>query len=291
MMIPPSLDIELLRSFVAVAEGHSFTAAGVTLGASQSAMSVRIRKLEERLGRRLMERTPRLISLTSFGESFLSDARRILDAHDEAVIRAHGPKQRPAFRLAVSDHATGACLPQVLAVLAERHPEVQFMVTVGVSSELYDAFAAGEYDAVVVRDESGEGKGRRLFRDRIIWAAAKGFSWDRSEALPLVSLAAPCGVRAAAIAALEAQEIKWREVFLGSGVAAVQAAVSAGLGVAAVDGRNLPADCRELGRGSGLPPLPSTKMCLHHRTTSGRAGKEIVTAIVAAFRESFGAAS
>lgn len=283
-----SLDIDLLRSFVAVAEADSFTAAGAALGASQSAMSVRIRKLEERLGRRLLERTPRTVALTGFGESFLADARRILAAHDEAILRIRAAPPRPVFRLAVSDHAAGACLPDVLALLGARHPEIRFMVTVGVSAELLAAFSSGAYDAVVARDEGGEAGGRRLFRDRMIWAAAKAFRWDPAESLPLVSIAAPCGVRATAIAALDDQEVSWREVFVGTGVAAVQAAVSAGLGIAALDRRNLPPDCRQIKVSTGLPALPATQMRLHHRKVRG--GREIVDAIVAAFRDSSGPA-
>lgn len=280
----PSLDIDLLRSFVAVAEADSFTAAGAALGASQSAMSVRIRKLEERLGRRLLERTPRTVALTGFGESFLADARRILQAHDDAVLRIREHRPRHAFRLAVSDHAAGACLPDVLALLGQRHPETQFMVTVGVSAELMEAFTAGRFEAVVARDEGGEATGRSLFRDRLIWAAAKDFYWDPAEPLPLISLAAPCGVRATAIAALDSHEIPWREVFVGTGVAAVQAAVSAGLGVAPLDRRNLPADCRLIRAGKGLPALPPSQMRLYHRQIRGN--REVVAAIVAAFRDS-----
>ncbi|TQV77821.1 LysR family transcriptional regulator [Denitrobaculum tricleocarpae] len=286
-MLQPPLEIDLLRSFVAVAEGESFTSAGAALGASQSAMSVRIRKLEERLGRRLLDRTPRSIALTPFGEGFLGDARRVLEAHDDAMLRARNHLDRPNLALAVSDHAAGGCLPQVLMTLAERHPEIQFLATVGASVGIYEAFTSGQYDAVVVREESGDNKGRRLFRDKMIWAAARTFEWDPNTPLPLISLAAPCGVRATAITALEAQDIAWREVFVGTGVAAVQAAVSAGLGIAALDSRNLPDDCRPVKKSLGLPLLPATQMLLHHRL-SGRRGNEIASAIAAAFRETAG---
>jgi DNA-binding transcriptional LysR family regulator len=283
-MVLPSLDIELLRSFLAIAEGGSFTSAGVSLGASQSAMSVRIRKLEERLGRRLLERSPRSISLTGFGESFLADARRVLEAHDEAVLKARGREQRPDFSLAVSDHAAGGSLPGVVASLVRRCREVRFLMTVGPSVEIYRAFEDGRYDAVVIRNDPGYAEGRLLFRDRLQWAAAQHFAWRPDDPLPLISLAAPCGVRAAAIAALEACGIAWREVFVGTGVAAVQAAVSAGLGIAPLDSRNLPGDCRMLADDDGLPALPVTELVLHHRARR-RDRQAIVAALEATFSE------
>lgn len=283
MMRVPSLDIDLLRTFVAVADVANFTTAGATVGATQSAMSVRIRKLEDRLGRRLMERSPRAVRLTPFGEQFLDDARRVLETHDETALRALGLARKQTFALAVSDHAAGAGLPQVLAGLHARCPDVQFLITVGSSAALFDEFAQGKFDAVIIRRDDGVGAGRLLFRDRLIWAAAKTLVWERSGPLPLVSLAAPCGIRALAIAALAAKQIAWREAFVGTGVAAVQAAVSAGLGVACLGAKNVPADCKELTR-SGLPALPSTEIVVHSRTPTPESSL-VMSAIAAAFKK------
>ena len=261
----PTLDIDLLRTFVAVAEASSFTAAGNAIGATQSAMSVRIRKLEDRLGLRLMDRNPRSVTLTGFGEEFLDDARRLLQVHDETAIRMVGLSTARSFALAVSDHAAGERLPRILADLQARCPGVQFLVTVGTSASVFEAFERGRFEAVAIRRDEGAGAGQSLYRDTLVWTAARGTAWHRAHPLPLVSLAAPCGVRATAITALGTAGIVWREVFSGTGVAAVQAAVSAGLGVACLSRWTVPGDAVRLGQEHGLPALPSTEIVLHHR--------------------------
>jgi len=278
----PTLDIDLLRAFVAVTDATSFTAAGDAMGATQSAMSVRIRKLEDRLGRRLMDRTPRSVALTPFGERFLDSARRILRTHDESVLNALARDDRRPFSLAVSDHAAGAGLPAVLADLHRRRPEIQFLVTVGTSAELFRGFERGDVDAVVGRREERRGASRALYPDRLVWTAAPGFAWRAPDPVPLVSLAPPCGIRAIAAAALTAAGQGWREVFTGTGVAAVQAAVAAGLGIACLGEGNVQAGCVALPDDCGLPPLPSLEFVLYHRTTTG--DLEVAADIAAAFR-------
>lgn len=279
----PTLDIDLLRAFATVADAGSFTMAGDLMGATQSAMSVRIRKLEDRLGRRLLERSPRSVSLTAFGETFLESARHILRAHDEAASAAVDRDVRRTVAVAVSDHAAGAGLPTVLADLHRRRQDIQFTVTIGSSGDLFRSFEAGDGDAVVVRSEEGRGPGIPLYPDQLVWAAAAGFAWRPGDTVPLVSLVTPCGIRAIALAALTAAGLGWREVFNGTGVAAVQAAVAAGLGIACLGARNVPDGCVRLPAGSGLPSLPPLDFVLHHRLSEP--GDETIAAAIAdAFR-------
>src|SRR5262245_26466959 len=98
------LDFDLLRCFLAVAEAGGFTAAGERIGLTQSGISVRIRRLEERLGRRLLERNTRHVSLTEGGELFLSYARRMVDLNDEAVGRLRGGLAEGRLRLGIADY-------------------------------------------------------------------------------------------------------------------------------------------------------------------------------------------
>ncbi|MBZ8131925.1 LysR family transcriptional regulator [Afifella sp. IM 167] len=283
----PALDLDCLRAFVLAADTKSFTAAGNALGATQSTVSVRIRKLEERLGRRLMERTPRSVALTQAGAEFLEDARRILVLNDEAVLRMRGGAPR-SFDLGVSDHAAGALLPQLLAGMRQRLPEIAPSVTVGRSAGLFRDFAAGRFEAVIGRPDAEEESDVFLLADRLVWTSSAGLVPARGESLPLVALSAPCDIREIAIGALSATGIAWRTAFVGTGVAAVQAAVSAGLGVACLEARNVPQGCEILGPEVGLPALPATRVVLRMRDGRMLDGPPESGALREALLEAFG---
>lgn len=75
--------LELIATFVAVAEAGSFTAAATKSGRSASAMSRGVAALEEQIGQRLFNRTTRALSLTEAGQNFVARARKILSDYEE----------------------------------------------------------------------------------------------------------------------------------------------------------------------------------------------------------------
>src|SRR5262245_13320315 len=111
----PDLEIDLLRAFVAVAESGGFTAAAEVVGRSQSAVSQKIQRLEDLLGRRLFERTSRTLSLTKDGEQLLISARRILELNDTAVRSMIEPTTVGTLRLGVTEDFIPRQLPGLLA--------------------------------------------------------------------------------------------------------------------------------------------------------------------------------
>ncbi len=257
----------------------------MTVGATQSAVSIRIRKLEERLGQRLMERNARNVSLTRFGMTFLPDARRLLQLHDDAAVRAIGAARSRSFELAVSDHAAGDLLPKVLAPMRELPDGRRLSVIVGRSPELAVAFANGHYDAVIGRADDCGGEGETVMEDRLVWAAARSFRWEPNQPLPLVSLAAPCVIRDATLTALARHDAPWREAFVGTGVAAIQAAVVAGFGIAVLEARNVPSGCVTQGGWlKRLPALPATRVVIRAREAT-EADARIVQVIARALKQ------
>ena len=80
-----ALDIEAVQAFVLVADLSSFTRAAQAMETTQSAVSLKIRRLEDGLGRRLLERTPRLVRLSAEGAAFLGAARNLVAAHQSAI--------------------------------------------------------------------------------------------------------------------------------------------------------------------------------------------------------------
>lgn len=282
---PPTLELDWLRAFVTVADARNFTAAGAAVGATQSAVSIRIRKLEERLGQRLMERNARKVSLTIFGMTFLPDARRVLQLHDDAAVRAIGAARSRGFELAISDHTVGDLLPAILGPMRELPDGRLLSVVVGRSPELAVAFASRRYDAVIGRADDFGGEGETIMEDRLVWTAARSFRWAPEQPLPLVSLSAPCTIRDTTLTALARHDVSWREAFVGTGVAAIQAAVVAGFGIAALEARNVPTDCVTRGQWlKRLPALPSTRVVMRIREGT-EADARIVRAIARALKQ------
>lgn len=276
------LDIDAVRAFILIADLYSFTRAAEVMDTSQAAISLKLKRLESRLGYRLLERTPRHVQLTQKGEAFIGPARELLLAYERAVSE---PTQLPPRRLSlgISDHVAGPDLPGLLSRLGSYDPLLQIEVRIASSRDLLAAFDRNELDAAIVRREGSRNDGEVLVEELFGWFAAPTWQHRVGEPLRLATLAAPCGVRAVAIKALDAANVPWTEVFIGGGVMAVAAAVSAGLGVAALAQRVAPAGAVDVGERLGLPPMPPSAIVLYARATEVRS-REMLRALGAAFR-------
>ena len=142
-----TLDIEAVQAFVLTADLKSFTRAAEALDTTQSAVSLKIKRLEDGLGRRLLERTPRQVRLSADGTAFLEPARELVAAHQGAV-GAFGAGQRRLV-IGVSHHAVGADLPMLLRRMSEAEPGLVLEIRVAASRDVLDAFDRGQLDAAV----------------------------------------------------------------------------------------------------------------------------------------------
>lgn len=275
-----ALDVDAVRAFALVAELKSFTRAAQAVGMTQSAVSLQLKRLEARLAARLIERTPRSVELTPQGAAFLERARDLLAAHDRAVSGSQPVERR--LTLGISDHAAGPELPTLLARVAAFDPQLNLDVRIGLSSEIIDTFERGKLDAVIVRREPHRRGGEILLEDAFGWFAAPTFR-NGGDKLRLAMLAAPCGIRALAIRALDKAKRPWVEAFTGGGVTAVVAAAAAGLAVAPLARRIVPAGLVDVGEALSLPPLGKSAVVLHSRVSDGRALGALRT-LAAAFR-------
>jgi len=274
------LDLDQVATFVMVADLRSFTRAAEAAGVTQSAISLKLKRLERQLGRRLIERTPRLVRLSADGASFLDRARDLLAAHERAV-GAEATVRR--LRFGISDHAAGPELASLLARVNVHDPNLRLDVRVGASRDMLDAFDHGETDAVIVRREGSRRDGETLLKDRLGWFASPDWRHRAGEPLPLAVLSDACGVRALAVRALESARIPWVEAFVGGGLPAVTAAVTAGLAVAPLARRVAPAGAVDIGPALPLPQLPGSDVVLHSRITDPRLTGAL-RVLVAAFR-------
>ncbi|WP_121942631.1 LysR family transcriptional regulator [Acidovorax sp. 100] len=280
-MMQRPLDLDAVEAFVRVAELESFTRAAEAMQTSQAAVSLKLKRLEDRLGCRLLERTPRYVELSAQGAAFLDHGRALLAAHELALAALGEAPQRLA--IGISDHVAGPELPALIARMNAQDPQLLIDIRIGSSGDLLQSFDRRELDAAMVRMHAGRSDGEVLAEERFGWFAAPHWQHRTGAPLPLATLAEPCGVRAMAGKLLDAAAIPWREVFVGGGVAAVSAAVVAGLGVAALAPRMLPWGAVDVGARLGLPALPSLPVVLHSRAPDGRPS-DAIAALSAAFR-------
>ena len=258
------LDLDAVAAFVMVADLRSFTRAAEAAGVTQSAISLKLKRLERQLGRRLIERTPRLVRLSADGAGFLDRARDLLAAHDRAVGRDTAVRR---LSFGISEHAAGPELALLLARVNAHDPSLRLDVRIGFSRDMLEAFDRGELDAVIVRRESDRRDGETLRRDRFGWFASPTWRHRAGEPLRLATLSHACGVRALAVRALDTAGIPWVEAFIGGGLAAIAAAVISGLAVAPLARRVAPAGAIDIGPTIPLPALPQSDVVLHSRVT------------------------
>jgi DNA-binding transcriptional LysR family regulator len=265
------LDLDAVRAFVLVADLHSFTRAADALDTTQSAVSLKLKRLEAHLGKQLLERTPRVVRLSADGNAFLGAARDLLNAHERALGSLSVERRRLA--LGLSEHVAGPDLPLLLGRLNAHDPGLVIELHLGTSSALLAQFDERRLDAVIIRygaDEPPRDDAQVLFSEPLAWLATPAWLPRVGEPLALALLSPPCNVRDVALRSLTQAGIGWQEVFVGGGVAAVGAAVAAGLAVSPLARRVAPRGLIDVGLRLGLPQLPESRVTLHSRVRDAR---------------------
>ncbi len=281
----PDLDLDLLRSFVAVAGEGSFTAAGTALGLTQSAISLKIKRLEEVVGKRVFVRTSRSIALTRDGELLLVYARRLLALNDEAVRRLIAPPMAGHLRLGVADHFVPQHLAPILSRFARTYPEVRLEVEVGRSQELRAACDKGLLDLAIGKRREGETAGTPIWTETLAWVGAEDFTPPdpRARPLPLAMLPAGCMFRDRALTLLGQNNLAHEIVYTSASLLGVIAAAQAGFAVTVLGRSSLPPGLREI---PGLPRLGTAEMAIFG-DSEGRSA--LVAPLVGFIRESLAA--
>ena len=275
------LDLDAVQAFIRIADLGSFTRAAEAMQTTQAGISLKLKRLEERLGCRLIERTPRHVQLSAQGAAFLEHARELLRAHDRAFAAFNEVRER--LTIGISDHVAGPELPALIARMNDADSRLLIEIRIGSSDDLLQSYDRRELDTVIVRFNTDRDDGEVIATEKFGWYAAPNWQHRSDEPLPLVTMPAPCGVRSMAETSLNEAEIPWREVFVGGGVTAVAAAVMAGLGIAALTPRVLPLGATEVGPQLNLPDLPTLPILLHTRVKGDRV-QQTLSALCAAYR-------
>ncbi len=256
------LDLDLLRSFVSVVDAGGFTRAGERVHRTQSTVSQQIRKLEQGIGRPLLDRQGRTVVPTEEGERLLGYARRLLALSDEAEDALRRPDGLTVVRVGLSEDFAAERLTGLLSGLARLKPTLRLDVHCDHGIGLRRAFAAGELDVAVVKRDPGMGPAFAAWPEPLAWVVSRRHGVPQGDPVPLVAYEQGCLYRARAIHALEAAGRRWRIAFTGSNLPAVQAAIESGFGIGVMVGHIIPDGLRLLHPDEGFPPVPPSELAV-----------------------------
>ena len=257
-----NLDLDLVRTFATIASAGNFTRAAETLRRQQSTVSLQVQRLEDALGQRLIDRSPRSMRLTSEGENFLAYARRLLDLNDEVISRVNEPHMHGVVRLGTPEDFATRYLPIVLARFAQAYPAVALEVTCALTLNLLERFRKGAFDLTLIkRERMSDAGGIRVWREPLVWVRADRDFWAAEDRFPLVVSPAPCVYRKRATEALDRARRPWRIAYTCGSLAGSLAAVRAGLGMTVLPKDMVPPDLHIID-GKPLPDLKDTEIAL-----------------------------
>ena len=257
------LDLELLKTFVCVADEGSFTRAAERVHRTQSTVSQQVRKLEELVGHALLlrDRTGQNISVTEHGEMLIHYARRLLALSSEAVEALASDLDLEILRIGVPEDFDARRMAVILAGFNRARPEARLETVSGMSTDLKQKLAAGTLDIALVKREPDSGPCWAAWPETLVWVKGAGVD-SANGVLPLALFPQGCIYRQRAIRLLDVAQRPWRVAFGSHSLTGIQAAVASGLGVSVLPASAVLPEHRVC---SDLPELPPTELALISR--------------------------
>ena len=286
---PSNLDLDLVRTFVTICEAGTFARAAERVGRTPSAVSLQVKRLEERLGRALFLRQPRAVVPTADGEALLGLGRRLLAVNDEVVAFFDAPPMEGRVRFGAPNDSGLFALPTMLRRFAATHPQVEVDVRLDASRLLVEAVAQSDLDLVLYTGHLPSNRPAQVVHSQdLVWIGLRGGLAEARRPLPLALCQSGCTWRAAALDALDGAGITYRIAYTSEHCQGQIAAVEADLAVAP-----LPASVAgpPFQRIVSLPPLGSYDVLTRLRDGAGPAARALAGHVADSFREVPGLAS
>ena len=249
------LELDLLRTLVAIADTGSFNKAARAVFRTPSAVSMQMKKLEEQVERALFAKDGRSVILTPDGEALVGYGRRILKLADEAMQRFRAPSIEGTIRLGAPDDYASQYLPQILARFAVSHPHVEVDLFCQSSTDLLAHLEANRIDVALVSSGHSHQSGMQIHREPLVWAGLRhGCAHERTP-LPLALSHVGCCWRRQSLQALDREGIPYRIAYTSKHYLGQLASVLGGLAIAPLPLSSVKGDLKVLGEESGLPPI------------------------------------
>ncbi|MDJ0749564.1 MAG: LysR family transcriptional regulator [Woeseiaceae bacterium] len=272
-----TFDIDALRAMIIGIEHGTFARAAIELGRSQSAISMKLKKLERQSGVRLFVRKGRGLVPTEAGEAFANYARRIIALNDEAAKSVGANVAPETIRLGMPQDYFDDVMPATLRAFSAKHPNVHVNIRAGNNHTISEEIEAGRLDgAIAFFPKSAADKGQLLCDLPLLWVAHKDMQEpDGDSPVPLVLFNHPCLFRQAALAALDGAGERWRTVLTTPSLPAVWSALRSKFGVGVRIGHNLPDEILDVSDWRRLPPMPPVELRLLQSKTASPLAREL----------------
>jgi DNA-binding transcriptional LysR family regulator len=270
------LDIDSLRAFKTVVELGGVTRAAQKLNLTQSAISHKLARLEERIGRPIVLKTGGGIAPTTDGRSLLSYAERLIALHDEAAEHFRLSELSGQVHLGTTEDAATSHLAGVLGRFRRAHPRVSLSIRTAQSLLLQRWLTEGRLDLAVMQifADAKEPGDVELWREDLIWVQSADHPMRLGLRIPFVSFDAHCFYRRAAQAALADSGRSLTVVLECPSAHGVQSGVRNGLGVAVIGRRRLSPGLVEITEG-----LPAFSPVCHVLRSSTRLPRDLDTSL------------
>ncbi len=254
------LDLDSLRTLVMIADAGSFTRAAAELDKTQSAISMQMRRMEDKLERTVFRREGRHSKLTEDGELLLRHARQMLRLNDETLAMFLEREVTGKVRLGLTEGVDETRTAKIIFEFSKNNPKAEASIISAPAADLRQALAEGKLDLAIIgslADDAEAGEGSILSNERLVWAAGANFRLANENELPLAVGLEQCGIRKAAVEALEGDECAFRIQYSSSNPGLVKMTAASGLAITVQPRSSLVATEAGLLELEGLPKLPN----------------------------------
>jgi len=262
------LDLDQLQTFLSISDTGSFTRAAEEVNRTQSAVSMQMRRLEERIGKPLFEKDGRTNKLTEEGEKLLSYARRLLFLNRETLAAFDDERLEGTIRIGTPDDYADRFLPEIMARFARSNPRVELTVICEPTPGLVEHIKRGNLDIALVTHNDARGQSEVVRREPLLWVTSANHATHENKVLPMAFGRPNCVWRRAACDVLDQMGRDYRILFTSFSATVIAAAVLSGLAISVLPECALRTGMRVLGEADGFGTLPDCRIGIMRGQTS-----------------------
>ena len=274
-----NIDLRLIRSFAKIYETGSMSRAAEFLHCSPAAVSMRLKHLEDNLGRALFIRHHHRLEPTDLGERFYWKAVNVLASYDDLLECMRTTDDPRTVKLGVPDDYALSFIQRGLRSISFRDEAIEIDIVCDLSASLDDAIQRQEIDiGLATLDRLPQG-GKLVSKLQLKWVGDPTRLPDVEERVPLAVYPEGCVFRRSMIAALEVAGRRWKVVSQSRTSSGVLAAVRSGLAITTMADGSIPADLCVLDHPS-LPQLNEVPVYLLKRPGPGSVAMDLIEAAI-----------